>query len=136
METWLGVSPPDSARQGTIQVAHNESHTDSDALAGVAEHVDAIHVPLVYTPDVSQLTPLAPSSMSPAEAATYGAVPNKESGDHRTTFSLMAFPAKDNYEGLLYPLEWISKVRDTVLALLKSTILGAEVQFGTWFRTC
>jgi hypothetical protein len=26
------------------------------------------------------------------------------------TYSLVAFPAKDNYEGRLYPLEWIKKV--------------------------
>lgn len=27
-----------------------------------------------------------------------------------TIYSLFAFPAKDNYEGRLYPLDWIAKV--------------------------
>lgn len=30
--------------------------------------------------------------------------------DDDITYSLVAFPAKDNYEGRLYPLEWIEKV--------------------------
>jgi hypothetical protein len=33
---------------------------------------------------------------------------SKDNGD--VTYSLVAFPAKDNYEGRLYPLEWIQKV--------------------------
>lgn len=31
-------------------------------------------------------------------------------GDGLVTYSLAAFPAKDNYEGRLYPLDWIDKV--------------------------
>lgn len=26
------------------------------------------------------------------------------------TYSLLAYPAKDNYEGVLYPLDWVKKV--------------------------
>lgn len=26
------------------------------------------------------------------------------------TYSLMGYPPKDNYEGRMYPLDWISKV--------------------------
>jgi hypothetical protein len=26
------------------------------------------------------------------------------------TFSLVAYPSKDNYEGRLYPLDWITQV--------------------------
>lgn len=32
--------------------------------------------------------------------------------NHSTTYSLVAFPAKDNYEGVLYPLDWVDKVRN------------------------
>jgi hypothetical protein len=31
-------------------------------------------------------------------------------GGRRVTFSLVGYPPKDNYEGRLYPLEWIDKV--------------------------
>lgn len=35
---------------------------------------------------------------------------SKDAADGDVTYSLVAFPAKDNYEGRLYPLEWIKKV--------------------------
>jgi hypothetical protein len=37
--------------------------------------------------------------------------PKQNSSSSSTTYSLLAFPAKDNYEGVLYPLQWVDKVR-------------------------
>jgi hypothetical protein len=31
------------------------------------------------------------------------------------TYSLLAYPAEDNYAGVVYPLDWISRVRQEVL---------------------
>lgn len=47
------------------------------------------------------------SSSSSTGAA---ADPTTAAGDSATTYSLLAFAAKDNFEGRLYPLDWIAKV--------------------------
>lgn len=36
---------------------------------------------------------------------------HKNNGTAVPTYSLLAYPAKDNYEGVLYPLDWVHKVR-------------------------
>lgn len=59
-----------------------------------------------------------PPSESEAELAD-GAADGKDGGVGKgagaaaaaTTFSLAAFPAKDNYEGRLYPLSWVNRIR-------------------------
>jgi len=53
-----------------------------------------------------QLHPLILSTPPPTVKSKQ---PHKAGGE--VTYSLVAFPAKDNYEGRLYPLDWINKVR-------------------------
>lgn len=60
-----------------------------------------------------------------AQAAGASAAPvgqQQQQGDAaaaaaRTTFSLVAYPSKDNYEGRLHSLDWIDKVRIYVVLL-------------------
>uniref|UniRef100_A0A383WHU1 Aminotransferase class V domain-containing protein n=1 Tax=Tetradesmus obliquus TaxID=3088 RepID=A0A383WHU1_TETOB len=35
---------------------------------------------------------------------------SSSSSSNNVTYSLVAFPAKDNYEGVLYPLEWVDRI--------------------------
>ena len=101
MEAWLQEGGTDTAATAAATAAIAPGPGKPIALAAAAAIGSDSVVRKLLTAGGA---PLGVGSEAPAAAAA-------GSARNGLTYSLVAYPAKDNYEGRLYPLDWVHKVR-------------------------
>lgn len=94
-----------------------------------------LHTMVLPGPAAASAAAHAPAPAAPARAASAGATNSSHCCGAGVTHHLVAYPAKDNYEGRIYPLDWIEQVSLSSLpAWYLFTSAAAEVRaLQHWF---
>lgn len=99
MTDWLDSASPSQHSSSSLQQDFRQLPVDPSSATAVSQSTGA---------DTKQQgDPQAGAAQQPQR--TVPASLTQQSADS-VTFSLVAFPSKCNYEGTLYPLDWIAKV--------------------------
>lgn len=151
MDQWLSApgkpipsGPPMSRSNSTRLVRRSSIIANTGSLAA---GLDSLQLPPITAGQVAQFDAAGFEVSAASAAAETGNITNGSTGSsgatgqdggntssssEAPTFHLVAYPAKDNYEGQLYPLSWIDQVQQQHCSgCLHACMLSLYVQRDT-----